>query len=149
MISSRAHSKRTTSILITAILVIGFLWTEGSAQMTEVNMGVAFVNARVAPLWVAEKEGYFRKNGIDIKISNIPGGTQGAQALLAGGTDISFTDPTSTIAAIAAGAPLVEVMAITTIMPYYLLGAPDVKTIGDLKGKPVGPSALGFSASPF
>src|SRR5262249_48980125 len=124
MISSRAHLKRTTSILVTAILVIGFLWTKGSAQMTEVNMGVAFVNARVAPLWVAEKEGYFRKNGIDIKVSNIPGGTQGAQALLAGGIDISFTDPTSTISAIAAGAQLAEVMWVTPFMPYYPVGAP-------------------------
>src|SRR5215831_7538895 len=146
MISSRPHLKRTTSVLVTTLLVIGFLSTKGSAQMTEVNMGVAFVNARVAPLWVAEKEGYFRKNGIDIKVSNIPGGTQGAQALLAGGIDISFTDPTSTISAIAAGAQLVEVMAITTIMPYYLVGAPDVKTIGDLKGKRVGSSGLGLSA---
>ena len=114
MISSRPHLKRTTSVIITALLVVGIVWTQGSAQTTEVSMGVAFVNARVAPLWVAEKEGYFRKNGIDIKISNIPGGTQGAQALLAGGIDIAFTDPTSTISAIAAGAPLVEVMAITT-----------------------------------
>jgi NitT/TauT family transport system substrate-binding protein len=141
------HLKRATSSFITAILVVGFLWTEGSAQLTEVSMGVAFVNARVAPLWVAEKEGYFRKNGIDIKISNIPGGTQGAQALLSGGIDFSFTDPTSTISAIAAGAPLVEVMAITTIMPYYLVGAPDVKSVADLKGKRVGSSGLGLSAS--
>ncbi|HEX9154171.1 MAG TPA: ABC transporter substrate-binding protein, partial [Nitrospira sp.] len=139
--------KKAISGLITAIFVICFLWTTGSAQMTEVTMGVVFVNARVAPLWIAEREGYFRKNGIDIKIVNIAGGTQGAQALLSGGINISFTDPTSTISAIAAGAQLVEVMAITTIMPYYLVGAPDVKSIADLKGKRVGSSGLGLSAS--
>ncbi len=147
MIPTGEYLKKLTRRLITATLVIGFLWTEGSAQMTEVNMGVVFVNARVAPLWIAEKEGYFRKNGIDIKIVNIPGGTQGAQALLSGGINVSFTDPTSTISAIAAGAQLVEVMAITTIMPYYLVGAPDVKSIADLKGKRVGSSGLGLSAS--
>src|SRR5215470_8397241 len=146
MLSFGEHLKTVTGGLVTMFLV-GFVWSESSAQLTEVNMGVAFVNARVAPLWVAEKEGYFRKNGIDIKISNIPGGTQGAQALLSGGIDVSFTDPTSIISAIAAGASLVEVMAITTIMPYYLVGAPDVKTIGDLKGKRVGYSGLGLSAS--
>src|SRR5215470_6005888 len=127
--------------------ILGFLWTECWAQMTELNMGIAFVNARVAPLWVAEKEGFFRKNGIDIKLTNIPGGTQVAQALLSGGIDISFADPSSTISAIAAGAQLVEVMAITTIMPYYLIGAPEVKTVADLKGKRVGSSGLGLSAS--
>src|SRR6201982_4204242 len=106
MISSRPHLKRTTSVIITALLVVGIVWTQGSAQTTEVSMGGVFVNARVAPLWIAEKEGFFRKNGIDIKISNIPGGTQGAQALLAGGIDISFTDPASTLCALAAGVPV-------------------------------------------
>jgi ABC-type nitrate/sulfonate/bicarbonate transport system substrate-binding protein len=147
MIPSSKNWKRETSGLLVAVLILGFLWTESWAQMTEVNMGVVFVNARVAPLWVAEKEGFFRKNGIDIKLTNITGGTQGAQALLSGGIDMSFADPSSMISAIAAGAQLVEVMAITTIMPYYLVGAPDVKTIADLKGKRVGSSGLGLSAS--
>ncbi|HEX2387434.1 MAG TPA: ABC transporter substrate-binding protein [Candidatus Binatia bacterium] len=137
---------RAAALSVAAILSVCLLATETAAQ-TEVTMGVAFTNVRVAPLWVAEKEGFFKKNGIDIKIITIPGGTQGAQALLSGGTDISFTDPTSMISAIAAGAPVVEVMAITTIMPYYLIGAPDVKTVADLKGKRVGSSGLGLSAS--
>jgi len=147
MTLSGGYWKQAARGLVAALLVLGFLSTEGAAQMTEVNLGVAFTNARVAPLWAAEKEGYFRKNGIDAKILNIPGGTQGAQALLGGSIDISFTDPTSTISAIAAGAQLVEVMALTTIMPYYLVGAPDVKAIADLKGKRVGSSGLGLSAS--
>src|SRR5262249_32881871 len=119
------------AVLAVGIFTVGGFAADGAAQ-TEVTMGVAFTNARVAPLWVAEKEGFFKKNGIDIKIVTIPGGTQGAQALLSGGTDVSFTDPTSMISAIAAGAQVVEVMAITTIMPYYLIGAPDVKAVADL-----------------
>jgi NitT/TauT family transport system substrate-binding protein len=147
MIRGSKNWKRKTSGLLIVVFILGIFWTEAWAQMTEVNMGIAFVNARVAPLWVAEKEGFFRKNGIDIKLTNIPGGTQVAQALLSGGIDISFADPSSTISAIAAGAQLVEVMAITTIMPYYLVGAPEVKTVADLKGKRVGSSGLGLSAS--
>ena len=38
-------------------------------------------------------------------------------------------------------------MAITALMPYYLVGAPGVKSIADLKGKKVGSSGLGLSAS--
>ncbi len=135
------------SHLLTVALIVGVLWTDGWAQTTEVNMGVAFMNARLAPLWVAEKEGYFRKHGIDVKLLTIPGGTQGAQALLSGAIDISFGDPSSTISAVAAGAELVEVMAITTSMPYYLVGAPGVKSLADLKGKRVGSSGMGLSAS--
>ncbi len=147
MIRSRGFwRKGVTTLLTAAMFALGFPGT-GWAQMTPVNLGVAFVNARVAPLWVAEKEGYFKKHGLDVKVLNIPGGTQGAQALLSGGTDVSYADPSSTVSAIAAGAQLVEVMAITTIMPYYLVGAPGVKSISDLKGKRVGSSGLGLSAS--
>lgn len=137
---------RAAAALVAGLLTVCMLTAEGVAQ-TEATLGVVFTNVRVAPVWVAEKEGFFKKNGIDIKIVTIPGGTQGAQALLSGGIDVSFTDPTSTISAIAAGAPLVEVMAITTIMPYYLIGAADVKSVKDLKGKRVGSSGLGLSAS--
>src|SRR5262245_62649525 len=84
MIRGSTNWKRKTSGLLIVVFILGFLWTEAWAQMTEVNMGIAFVNARVAPLWVAEKEGFFRKNGVDIKLTNIPRGTQVAQALVSG-----------------------------------------------------------------
>jgi NitT/TauT family transport system substrate-binding protein len=121
--------------------------TTTSSQAVEVSIGVAFVNARVAPLWIADKEGFFKKNGIEAKILKLAGGTQGAQAMLSGGIDIGYTDPTSMVAAIAGGAQLTEIMAITNIMPYYLVGSADVKTVADLKGKRVGSSGLGLSAS--
>jgi ABC-type nitrate/sulfonate/bicarbonate transport system substrate-binding protein len=95
----------------------------------------------MSPLWVAAKEGFFKKQGFDVKVVNIRGGTQVTQALLGGGLDIAYSDPPATIAAIAAGAPLVEVM------PYFLAGAPAVKSLADLKGKRVGSSGLGLSAS--
>jgi NitT/TauT family transport system substrate-binding protein len=128
-------------------LIIGFLQATRTVHSAEVSVGVAFVNARVAPLWVADKEGFFKKNGIEAKILKLAGGTQGAQAMLSGGIDIGYTDPTSMVAAIAGGAQLTEIMAITNIMPYFLVGSADVKTVADLKGKRVGSSGLGLSAS--
>ena len=58
------------------VLTLNFLQTEAAAQMTEVSMGVGFVNARVASLWVAEKEGFFKKNGIS-RFLNSPAGLKG------------------------------------------------------------------------
>jgi len=128
-------------------LVLGFLGAKAWGQATKVTMGVEFINARVAPLWVAEKEGFFKKQGIDLKSLRISGGTQGAQALVSGQIDASYSAPAAFIPAIAAGAQVVEVMSITATMPYYLVGAPGVKSLADLKGKRVGSSGLGLSAS--
>src|SRR5262245_28191729 len=46
MIRGSTNWKRKTSGLLIVVFVLGFLWTEAWAQMTEVNMGIAFVNAR-------------------------------------------------------------------------------------------------------
>lgn len=139
--------KKGASSLLAVFLVGGFFWSEARTQLTPLYVGHASVNSRMSPLWVAAKEGFFKKQGFDVKVVNIRGGTQVTQALLGGGLDIAYSDPPATIAAIAAGAPLVEVMATSTVMPYYLVGAPTVKSLADLKGKRVGSSGLGLSAS--
>jgi ABC-type nitrate/sulfonate/bicarbonate transport system substrate-binding protein len=139
--------KKGALSLLAVFLVGGFFWSEARAQLTPLHVGHASVNSRMAPLWVAAKEGFFKKQGFDVRVVNIRGGTQVTQALLGGGLDIAYSDPPATISAIAAGAPLVEVMATATVMPYYLIGAPAVKSLADLKGKRVGSSGLGLSAS--
>lgn len=139
--------KTGTGIFLFTLLLIGCLWSASSAQLIPLHVGHASVNSRMSPLWVAAKEGFFKKQGFDVRVVNIRGGTQVTQALLGGGLDMAYSDPPATIAAIAAGAPLVEIMATATVMPYYLIGAPTVKSVADLKGKRVGSSGLGLSAS--
>jgi NitT/TauT family transport system substrate-binding protein len=117
------------------------------AQTGTVNFGVTFRNARLAPLWIADEEGFFKKQGLDIKIINISGGTQGAQMMVSGGVDVSFDDPISCITATAAGAAVVDIFAGTPTMPYMIVGAPGVKNLADLRVKRVGSSGLGLSAS--
>ncbi len=139
---------KRVAIGILAVLLFGeFLWSEARAQLVPLYVGHASVNSRMSPLWVAAKEGFFKKQGFDVKVISIRGGTQVTQALLGGGLNIAYSDPPATIAAIAAGAPLVEIMATATVMPYYLIGAPAVKSLADLKGKRLGSSGLGLSAS--
>ncbi len=133
--------------LFALFLVAGVFPAGGRAQTVPFHIGHASVNSRMAPLWVAAQEGFFKKQGLDARVVSIRGGTQVTQALLGGGLDIAYSDPPATIAAIAAGAPLVEIMATATVMPFYLVGAPAVKTLADLKGKRVGSSGLGLSAS--
>src|SRR5512143_2042547 len=114
---------------------------------TKVTIGVEFMNVRLAGLWVAEKEGFFKKQGLDINTVNISGGTQGVQAMVGGQLDLSFSAPAATIPAVAAGAQILEIMATTSTMPYILVGAPTVTSIPALKGQRVGSSGLGLSAS--
>jgi ABC-type nitrate/sulfonate/bicarbonate transport system substrate-binding protein len=139
--------KRGATCILAVVLFGVFLWSEAWAQLTPLYVGHASINSRMSPLWVAAQEGFFKEQGFDAKVVSIRGGTQVTQAVLGGGLNIAYSDPPATVAAIAAGAPLVEIMATAKVMPYYLVGAPAVKSLADLKGKRVGSSGLGLSAS--
>jgi ABC-type nitrate/sulfonate/bicarbonate transport system substrate-binding protein len=53
-----------------AILTLWFCVSSGPeahSQNLQVNFGVTFRNARLMPLWIADEEGYFKKQGLDVK----------------------------------------------------------------------------------
>ena len=135
------------------LLVIGSFYIflssgrEAYSQNLQVNFGVTFRNARLAPLWIAEEEGYFKKQGLEVKQVNISGGTQGAQMMVAGGVDVSYDDPISCVVATAGGVPVKAIVGGTPSLAYLVIGGPGVKTIADVKGKRLGSSGLGLSAS--
>ncbi len=139
--------KRWVVFLVTVASVLALSLTSARAQTMPVNFGVTFRNARLASLWIAQEEGFFKKEKLDVKTVNISGGTQGAQMMVSGGVDVSFDDPITCIVATAGGVPVVDIFAGTPTMPFLLVGAPAVKTVAELKGKRVGSSGLGLSAS--
>ena len=134
--------------IVTAVflLLIGFVQS-AQAQNIPVNFGMSFRNARLTPLWIAEQEGYFKKNGLDVKQVNVSGGTQGAQMLVSGALDVSYDDPISCIVATSGGVPVQAIYGGTPSLAFLIVGGPGVKTFADIKGKRVGSSGLGLSAS--
>ncbi len=138
-----------TVVGLLAFFLSNMAWPpfDTSAQNIPVNFGVTFRNARLAPLWIAEEQGYFKKEGLDVKQVNISGGTQGAQMMVSGGVDVSYDDPISCIVATAGGAHVTAIYGGTPSLAFLVVGGPGVKTIADVKGKRVGSSGLGLSAS--
>jgi NitT/TauT family transport system substrate-binding protein len=133
-----------------AILTLWFFVSSGPeahSQNLQVNFGVTFRNARLMPLWIADEEGYFKKQGLDVKQVNISGGTQGAQMMVSGGVDVSYDDPITCIVSTAGGVPVNVIVGGTPSLAYLIVGGPGIKTMADVKGKRVGSSGLGLSAS--
>ena len=71
--------------LLALFLVVAVFPAEGRTQTVPFHIGHASINSRMAPLWVAAKEGFFKKQGFDVRVVSIRGGTQVTQALLGGG----------------------------------------------------------------
>ena len=135
-------------LLIGLVLSLVFLvCADTRSENVQVNFGVTFRNARLVPLWIADEEGYFKKQGLDVKQVNISGGTQGAQMMVSGGVDVSYDDPITCIVSTAGGIPVNVIVGGTPSLAYLIVGGPEIKNIADVKGKRVGSSGLGLSAS--
>ncbi|WP_220448871.1 ABC transporter substrate-binding protein [Nonomuraea mesophila] len=108
-------------------------------------------NAGYTTLVVPEAEGYFKDEGLDVKIQLFPSGTQSAQQLAAGGADIGLM----TGEPVAIGhAKNLDLVYFASYYPHwiYSLQLPqgsDVRSIADLQGKKVGVTAVASSGGTF
>lgn len=91
--------------------------------------------------FLAEEQGLFREEGLDVEI--IPaagGGGEALKVLLAGNGDIAFVNPEALWFAIAEGAKLKSVYSPIPNSIYEIVSFPEknIKSVRDLKGKKIG-----------
>src|SRR6266851_3633910 len=130
--------------IIAALLC--FCACEGaSAQAIPLRYGQAYSALRsifALPLLVAEREGYFVREGLDFSMLPVPGGGERLIAALHDGTaDISHVATPFLIQAALAGSDAVAIAAEFNNPVYSLVAKPENKTYADLKGKLIGVAA--------
>jgi ABC-type nitrate/sulfonate/bicarbonate transport system substrate-binding protein len=100
------------------------------------------MNARVAPLWVAEDHGFFVKHGVNASAIFIRQAPVLVAALTAGDVHAAYTGGTTVLTAVAGGADLKIIATLTNKLGYDIVAAPSIKTAKDLRGKKVGVQTL-------
>jgi NitT/TauT family transport system substrate-binding protein len=113
-----------------------------AAPSRKVVIGHAAMNARVAPLWVAEDHGFFVKHGVNASAIFIRQAPVLVAALTAGDVHAAYTGGTTVLTAVAGGADLKIIATLTNKLGYDIVAAPSVKTAKDLRGKKVGVQTL-------
>ncbi len=134
------------SLTVGLCLALLLAATEGAAQ-TKVTVGQSFVNPAAAGFWVGRDLGFFKKYGLGVTIVPISGDTRTVQTLLSGDIQVALGSPTGALSAIGAGADLVSIATLGPRMPYLLIVRPTIRSPADLKGKKLGASSAGLSAS--
>ena len=105
-------------------------------------IGHAAMNARVAPLWVAEDLGFFAKQGVSVNAIFIRQAPVLVAALTAGDVHAAYTGGTTVLTAVAGGADLKIIGSLTNRLGYDMVAAPNIKTPKDLRGKRLGVQTL-------
>ncbi|MFI5267197.1 MAG: ABC transporter substrate-binding protein [Chloroflexota bacterium] len=112
------------------------------------KIGMAYSNIAGSNLasWAALDGGYFQKNGLDVDLQLVAGGSRTMAALLSGDLKLIFAGGAETLSAVSQGADLVVIGTLGPVYPYKFEVTKDIKTAADLKGKTVGVASFGGSA---
>ena len=114
-----------------------------AASGQRLMVGYSGVTAIQAPVWVMKDAGFFKQEGLDANLIYIASSSTMAQAMLAGDVALSTTNSQAIVDTGLQGGDLVAVGAFVNFVALYVIAAPEIKSVADLRGKPVGVSRFG------
>ena len=101
------------------------------------------VSAFNSPFWIMSDGGLYKEEGLDVDTIYIPSSPIAAKATLAGEIVISAQNSQVIADSGLQGADLVAIGAAVNIVPFYIMAAPEINSVSDLKGKTIGVSRFG------
>ena len=132
------------------ITLLAFSWVLGAscvfapaAQAEKLMIAWTAVSAFNSPFWIMTDAGLYKEEALDVDTMYIASSPVAAKATLAG--EISISAQNSQVIADSGlqGADLIAIGATVNIVPFYIMAAPEIMSIADLKGKTIGVSRFG------
>jgi ABC-type nitrate/sulfonate/bicarbonate transport system substrate-binding protein len=94
------------------------------------------------PFWIAHELKLFEKYGYDTELVYVSG-SRPIQAMLGGSVDVSQVGGAAAVAAAAQGAEISILGTVFSRLTFAIHAGPQIKQIGDLKGKVIGAGSVG------
>lgn len=144
------HHLKTTAALAALLLVTG-VHAQGvekpNLKLSVGGKGILYY----LPLTVAERQGYFKDEGLNVEINDFAGGSKALQALIGGSVDVTTGSYEHVIQMRAQGKNIVGIVNLGRFPGITLAvnarKAGSIKSVKDLKGARVGVSAPGSSTN--
>src|SRR5215467_5993333 len=127
---------RKKSLIVSLCIVLAQNATLWGAEL--IKAGYPSLATGFAPSWVTSDTGIWKKQGLEVELVFLRGGSRTVSALIGGSVDFIFGSDIGVTTAILQGANLTSLGVTTNSLGYSLVTQPGIKTIRDLKGKVVG-----------
>src|SRR5688572_5319150 len=113
----------------------------------------AFYTAPVvsmAPMWIAKEAGFFKKQGLDVRLVFIASGPLGTTSVLSGDVDVGVIGGFAPVRAISGGAKNLVIIGQTkNRMTGAIVGRKEIADVRELKGKRLGIDRVGSNPDMF
>jgi NitT/TauT family transport system substrate-binding protein len=140
-------------IVVSVGIVLGTCLGSVRLGSTQSSTLTAFYTAPVvsmAPMWIAKEAGFFKKQGLDVKLVFIASGPIGTAAVLSGEADVGIIGGFAPLRAMVGGAKgLVIVGQSKNLITSKILAKKDIGTVQDLRGKRLGIDRIGSNPDMF
>jgi NitT/TauT family transport system substrate-binding protein len=136
---------KTENLLGLAFAVV--LAATASAQESPTKVRIAYdgFSMTSGPLIYADKQGLFKKFGLDVTPIFVDGGSMLTQAVVGGSVDIAQNGYTPALSAAVQGADIVIIGGISNKLPFQLVVKTSITNASGLKGQSVAISRYGSS----
>jgi NitT/TauT family transport system substrate-binding protein len=133
--------KKTFAFVVLVGLIIGG-GKQSWAQTT--NVRIAFNGfGGIAPLYLGQDVGIFKKQGLNLEMIFIPGGSLSLQALIGKSLDLLLTGGPPVVNGYLQGAKIKIIGGVTNLLPYMFVATGGIPSAEQLKGKRIGISRFG------
>jgi NitT/TauT family transport system substrate-binding protein len=149
--SSGVMSKTKTvgPLLITSLYLIIELLLPAvgrAAALERLTIGWSAIAGSQAPFWITKEAGLFEKNGLDVTMIYVDGGSKATQALMSGDVPIAQVGGNAPVVARLRGADVTLIAGLLNVLAYSMIVSPEIKKPEDLRGKKLSVSRFGSNS---
>jgi len=132
---------RLKSILLALFFLLGEFLQAEAQEFRKIPVAVPAVSPASTTFAVAKERGYYREEGLDVELIVMPSAIA-VQALIGGNVKFATVGGAGLLPVLR-GAPIRFLFTTFSRPMFWLFSKPEIRSIGDLRGKKVGVSSLG------
>lgn len=127
--------------------VLAFFIGSGDGRAQErIRLAYSAISGAMLTPWVGVEAGIFKKNGLEVQLIYIAGGSTAAAALIGGDVQISLASGDGVVRGRLQGIDLISFADMTSTLVFSLMVQTEVSAPDDLKGKKLGITRFGTSS---
>jgi NitT/TauT family transport system substrate-binding protein len=123
------------AVLVSSLLQVK-LSLAASAPLEKLTIGWSAVAGSQAPFWITKEAGLFEKNGLDVVMIYLDGGSRATQAMMSGDLPIAQVGGNAPVVAKLRGADIILISGLLNVLAYSMVVAPEIKRPEDLRSSP-------------
>jgi len=133
-------------ILLTQTIVAPPIICAAAAPLEKLTIGWSAIAGSQAPFWITKEAGLFEKNGLDVIMIYLDGGSRATQAMMSGDLPIAQVGGNAPVVAKLRGADITLIAGLLNVLAYSMVVSPEIKKPEDLRGKKLTVSRFGSNS---